>query len=341
VSRYDELVELINRYSYEYHSLDTPTVSDAVYDGLFDELKAIEAAQPELIRPDSPSQRVGNTLLEAFQKVQHSSRMLSLNDVFSVDEVKKWIERMEKLLPGKHFEYFVDLKMDGLACALIYHDGALVQAITRGDSYVGEDVTANVRTIRNVPLTLHGTEFARGRVEVRGEIIMYKRDFEALNRQRTARGEAAYANPRNLAAGTIRQLDPRLVADQLKDTNYAIRGTASLVLQKIDMNVDDIDVVGDSKMALACNEIFKEYLIKPVAYSESPKFKSYFGQFEINGIKIEIMGDWQIKNPKGEWLSVPVQRTQVDGIWLTTIDTEIAMFTAMGRWTVYSFQRTR
>jgi DNA ligase (NAD+) len=214
VSRYDELVELINRYSHEYHSLDTPTVSDAVYDGLFDELKAIEAAQPELIRPDSPSQRVGNTLLEAFQKVQHSSRMLSLNDVFSVDEVKKWIERMEKLLPGKHFEYFVDLKMDGLACALIYHDGALVQAITRGDSYVGEDVTANVRTIRNVPLTLHGTEFARGRVEVRGEIIMYKRDFEALNRQRTARGEAAYANPRNLAAGTIRQLDPRLVADR-------------------------------------------------------------------------------------------------------------------------------
>jgi DNA ligase (NAD+) len=166
VSRYDELVELINRYSYEYHSLDTPTVSDAVYDGLFDELKAIEAAQPELIRPDSPSQRVGNTLLEAFQKVQHSSRMLSLNDVFSVDEVKKWIERMEKLLPGKRFEYFVDLKMDGLACALIYHDGALVQAITRGDSYVGEDVTANVRTIRNVPLTLHGTEFARGLYEV-------------------------------------------------------------------------------------------------------------------------------------------------------------------------------
>jgi hypothetical protein len=125
----------------------------------------------------------------------------------------------------------------------------------------------------------------------------------------------------------------KFVADQLKDTNYAIRGTASLVLQKIDMNVDDIDVVGDSKMALACNEIFKEYLIKPVAYSESPKFKSYFGQFEINGIKIEIMGDWQIKNPKGEWVSVPVQKIQVGDIWLTTIDTELTMFAAMGRWT--------
>lgn len=125
----------------------------------------------------------------------------------------------------------------------------------------------------------------------------------------------------------------RFVASRLQNTNYAIRGTASLVLQKIDLNIDDIDVVGDAKMALSCNEIFKEYLTTPVAYSESPKFKSYFGQFEINGIKVEIMGDWQIKNHKGEWISVSVQRTQVDDIWLTTIDTELAMFAAMGRWT--------
>lgn len=215
-ARINELRQLINTYSYEYHVNDTPSVSDAVYDSLFGELKKLEAEHPDLITPDSPTQRVGNELKGGFEKVRHSTRMLSLNDVFDVHEVEAWVERMDKLLPGRTHEFFADIKMDGLACALIYEDGLLVRAVTRGDSFVGEDVTANVRTIKNVPLRLRESPkypiLLHGRTEVRGEIVMLKKDFAKLNEQRRAAGEPAFANPRNLAAGTVRQLDPRLVA---------------------------------------------------------------------------------------------------------------------------------
>lgn len=214
--RAKELRELLAKYSYEYHVLDSPSVDDAVYDSLFGELKKIEAEHPELITPDSPTQRVGNELLGGFQKVQHSSRMLSLNDVFDRSDVEAWVGRMDKLLPGTKHEFFADIKMDGLACALVYEDGIFVRAVTRGDSFVGEDVTANVRTIKNVPLSLRKADgfeqFLSGRTEIRGEIVMLKKDFTALNKAREAAGEPAFANPRNLAAGTIRQLDPKLVA---------------------------------------------------------------------------------------------------------------------------------
>ncbi len=214
--RIGELRELINRYSYEYHVNDAPSVSDAVYDGLFNELKQLEAEHPELVTSDSPTQRVGNELKDGFQKIAHSSRMLSLNDVFDKDEVEAWVVRIDKLLPGRKHEFFADIKMDGLACALVYQDGLLVQAVTRGDSYIGEDVTSNVRTIKNVPLRLRtekGFEtFLAGRTEIRGEIVMLKKDFDALNERRRKSGEPEFANPRNLAAGTIRQLDPKLVA---------------------------------------------------------------------------------------------------------------------------------
>ena len=213
-----ELRQLLNRYSYEYHVLDAPSVSDAVYDSLFAELKQLEATHPALITPDSPTQRVGNVLKGGFVKVQHRRRMVSLNDVFDTAEVEAWVQRMDKLLPGHKHEFFADIKMDGLACALIYNDGVLVQAVTRGDSYVGEDVTNNVRTIRNVPLRLReapGFEhLLQGRTEIRGEIVMLKRDFAVLNRRQQAAGQPAFANPRNLAAGTIRQLDPALVAQR-------------------------------------------------------------------------------------------------------------------------------
>lgn len=216
--RYTELKKLLQQYSYEYHALDTPSVSDAVYDGLFSELKQIEAAHPELISADSPTQRVGGVPLSGFAKVTHARRMISLNDVFSKSDVEAWVKRIEKLTPGRAHEYFTDIKMDGLACALIYEDGALVQAVTRGDGFVGEDVTMNVRTIKNVPLSLREapgfTLFLHGRTEIRGEIVMLKKDFEALNARMRAAGKPEFANPRNLAAGTIRQLDPRLVAER-------------------------------------------------------------------------------------------------------------------------------
>lgn len=214
--RVSELRDLLNGYSYEYHVLDAPSVSDAVYDSLFGELKKLEAEHPELVTPDSPTQRVGNELKGGFTKVQHSSRMLSLNDVFDTHDVEAWVQRMDKLLPHRKHEFFADIKMDGLACALTYQDGVLVQAVTRGDSYIGEDVTSNVRTIKNVPLRLRRADgyeqFLQGRTEIRGEIVMLKKDFNALNAARKKAGEPEFANPRNLAAGTIRQLDPKLVA---------------------------------------------------------------------------------------------------------------------------------
>jgi DNA ligase (NAD+) len=214
--RVRELRDLLNKYSYEYYVNDKPSVSDAIYDSLMDELKKIESSNPELITIDSPTQRVGNKLLEGFKKVRHERRMVSLNDVFDKNEIEAWIERTDKLMPGYKHEFFTDIKMDGLACALIYIDGVLMQAVTRGDSFVGEDVTNNVRTIKNVPLRLHEApgfeQFLRGRTEIRGEIVMLKRDFEELNKKQKALGQPEFANPRNLAAGTIRQLDPALVA---------------------------------------------------------------------------------------------------------------------------------
>ncbi len=216
--RVEELRKLLAKYSYEYHALDNPSVSDAVYDSLFGELKKIEAEYPELITPDSPTQRVGNELIGGFKKVKHSSRMISLNDVFDRSEVEAWVKRMDNLLPGIKHEFFTDIKMDGLACALIYKDGLLSQAVTRGDGFIGEDVTENVRTIKNIPLRMHDSKdyekFLAGRTEIRGEIVMLKNEFEKLNKKRRAAGEPEFANPRNLAAGTIRQLDPKLVSER-------------------------------------------------------------------------------------------------------------------------------
>ncbi len=217
-ARIQELRELLNTYSYQYHVLDQPAVSDAVYDSLFGELKDLESKNPEFITSDSPTQRVGNVLKGGFSKVQHARRMLSLNDVFARSDVEDWVNRINKLMPGSQHEFFADIKMDGLACALIYEDGLLVQAATRGDSYIGEDVTANIRTIKNVPLSLRNTKefgnFLAGRTEVRGEVVMLKKDFDELNARQQAAGKPEFANPRNLAAGTIRQLDPKLVAER-------------------------------------------------------------------------------------------------------------------------------
>ena len=216
--RIRQLRELIEKYSYEYNVLDNPSVDDALYDSLFSELKQLEAEHPDLITPDSPTQRVGSELSDGFVKASHGSRMLSLNDVFNRDDVVDWVNRMNRLLPGVKHEFFTDIKMDGLACALIYHDGIFTQAITRGDGFVGEDVTENVRTIRNIPLKLRKADgfeqFLVGRTEIRGEIVMLKKDFERLNQKRLAIGEPEFANPRNLAAGTIRQLDPKVVSER-------------------------------------------------------------------------------------------------------------------------------
>lgn len=213
-----KLRDLINDYRYHYHVLDESIMSEAAADSLKHELSQLEEQFPELITPDSPTQRVAGKALSKFTKVQHQTRMISLQDVFDRAEVAAWIQRMKKVRQDITEEFLCDIKMDGLACALIYEDGVLTRAVTRGDGLVGEDVTMNVRTIQNVPLTLRANQrfahFLRGRTEIRGEIVMHKADFAALNQRRRAAGQPEFANPRNLAAGTIRQLDPKLVAER-------------------------------------------------------------------------------------------------------------------------------
>ena len=206
-----KLRELINDYRYHYHVLDESIMSEAAADSLKHELAQLEAEYPELITPDSPTQRVAGKPLDKFTKVKHEKRMISLADVFSKEEVLDWISRNEKLVPGGEIkEFFTDIKMDGLACALKYRDGVFYQAVTRGDGLVGEDVTQNVRTIENIPMRIDNT----GEVEVRGEIILYKKDFEEINEKQRKNGEPEFANPRNLAAGSIRQLDPKIAASR-------------------------------------------------------------------------------------------------------------------------------
>lgn len=214
--RINKLREQINEYRYNYHVLNKSIMSEAAADSLKHELSQLETEHPELITPDSPTQRVAGEPLPGFKKITHSSRMLSLNDVFDENELEAWVTRIKKMLPETtKLEYFMDIKMDGFACALVYQDGVLSQAVTRGDGLVGEDVTMNVRTLESVPLRLRANKkyesFLAGRTEIRGEIVMYKADFEQLNKQREKDGLPTFANPRNLAAGTIRQLDPKLV----------------------------------------------------------------------------------------------------------------------------------
>ncbi len=213
-----KLRDVINEYRYEYHVRDHSIMDEAAADSLKHELTELEAQFPDLITPDSPSQRVAGAPSKKFATIKHSSRMLSLNDVFDESELLAWEQRIKKLVPNDELEFFADLKMDGFACALIYEDGLLVSAITRGDGFVGEDVTLNVRTLDSVPLRLRASKkyqkFLQGRTEIRGEIVMYQKDFDALNTKRAAGGKPLFANPRNTAAGTIRQLDPRLVAER-------------------------------------------------------------------------------------------------------------------------------
>jgi len=211
-----KLRALIDDYRYHYHVLDQSIMSEAAADSLKHELSELESSYPELLTRDSPTQRVAGQPLPGFIQVRHSVQMLSLNDVFSRDEVEAWIKRTQKLAPELKPEFFIDLKLDGLACALVYENGMLVQAVSRGDGFVGEDITMNVRTMESVPVELRRTkafeQFLKGRTEIRGEVIIYKKDFEALNKQREADGKPIFANPRNLAAGSIRQLDPKLAA---------------------------------------------------------------------------------------------------------------------------------
>ncbi|WP_107943593.1 NAD-dependent DNA ligase LigA [Metasolibacillus sp. FSL H7-0170] len=218
--RIAELNTLLHDYNYAYHVLDKPAVPDAVYDQLLHELIALEEANPSLIYPDSPTQRVGGTVLEGFKKVTHNYPMLSLSNAFNEDGLRDFDRKVRQAI-GEHFSYICELKIDGLAIALRYENGVFVQGATRGDGTVGEDITANLKTIRAIPLRLKEPVT----IEVRGEAYMPKKSFDALNRARAERGEELFANPRNAAAGSLRQLDPKIAASrQLSTFIYSVGG---------------------------------------------------------------------------------------------------------------------
>lgn len=206
------LREEIRTHDHNYFVLDRPTISDKDYDSLFQELKDLETEHPDLITPDSPTQRVSGLPLEAFEKVAHRTPMLSLQNSYSPDEIRAFDERVKKALHTEDaLTYFCEPKLDGLAIELIYEDGALTGALTRGDGMIGENVISNVRTIRGIPHRL-ALKTPPRLLEIRGEILMFKRDFKALNESQQEAGVVPFANPRNAAAGSIRQLDPRIAA---------------------------------------------------------------------------------------------------------------------------------
>ena len=209
----NELRRKLNYYGKLYYVDDAPAISDYEYDMLMQQLKALEKEHTELITPDSPTQRIGGPALSKFEPVHHQVPLESLTDVFSVDELFAFGERMDSMLPGHH-SYTVEPKIDGLSMSLEYENGVFVRGATRGDGVTGEDVTENLRTVRSLPLRI---ENAPERLIVRGEVFMPRAVFEQLNAEREAEGKQLFANPRNAAAGSLRQLDPAIAAERKLD----------------------------------------------------------------------------------------------------------------------------
>src|SRR3989339_288130 len=239
-----------------YHVKDDPAVTDAVYDSLNRELKSILKEYPEFIDPNAPEERVGGKPLDKFEKVKHKVRMLSLNDAFSFEELEDWEKRIKKLVPNKSFDYFCEIKFDGLAVSLIYEDGVFVRGATRGDGFVGEDITENLKMIDSIPLLLKSAEARLPQVlEVRGEVLMRKDVFKKLNQKQEKEGKPIYANTRNVAAGSLRQLDPNLVKERKLDffaydmyvhegeDNFTKHSDEHKFLKNLGFSVDENDAI--------------------------------------------------------------------------------------------------
>src|SRR5207237_7386138 len=217
----ETLRDKIRHHEYRYFVLDDPEISDFDFDKLVEQLRKLEAEHPELITPDSPTQRVGGKPREGVVKVAHSSPMLSLDNTYNEEELRAWERRVHELSGRKDVNYVCELKLDGMSLALIYEDGHLVRGVTRGDGTVGEDVTLNVRTVRSVPLSISKEKLKKAGIpadfEVRGELLMPLASFKKMNDEREAKGLSLFANPRNATAGTVRQLESRVTAERRLD----------------------------------------------------------------------------------------------------------------------------
>ncbi|WML57988.1 NAD-dependent DNA ligase LigA [Neobacillus sp. PS2-9] len=276
-----EVRNLLNQYGYEYYVLDQPSVPDAEYDRLMQELLELEEKFPELKTPDSPSVRVGGVVLDVFEKVEHRTPMLSLGNAFNDQDLKDFDRRIRQAV-GDDFSYVCELKIDGLAVSLRYENGLFIQGATRGDGTIGEDITANLKTIQSIPLRLRENVS----LEVRGEAYMPKRSFEALNEKRAERGEELFANPRNAAAGSLRQLDPKIAASRKLDVFlYGIGNVGETGVVSHSEGLDFLDQLGfkTNKERRKCATIDGV-----IEYVNSWVEKRPHLPYEIDGIVIKV-----------------------------------------------------
>lgn len=292
MARYDELKALIRHHDYQYYVLDKPEISDYDYDQLYQELVELEAKNPKLDRSDSPTRRVGGTPLAAFRKADHRIPMLSLSNSYSPEDLLEFDQRVKKQLGSeKEIEYFAEPKFDGLALEIIYENGVFVRALTRGDGVTGEDVTQNVQTIRAIPLRLE-TKKPPQLLEVRGEALLFKSDFLNLNKTQEEAGESAFANPRNAAAGTIRQLDPKISASRpLRFFAYSI-GAIEGVEFKTQEQMEDTFAEWGLPVAPTHNKLNLKQTFKGIEsvvdyYHEIEKIRKDL-PFEIDGIVVKV-----------------------------------------------------
>jgi DNA ligase (NAD+) len=285
-ARVAALREEIERHNYQYYSLDAPTVSDAEYDALFRELSALEAEHPDLVTADSPTQRVGAAPQGEFGQVTHRVPMLSLGNAFAEEEVAAFDRRVREGLGEDEIEYAAEPKFDGLAISLTYDNGVLKQGATRGDGYVGEDVTANLRTIKSIPLRLAARKAPR-LLEVRGEVLMWKRDFEALNAAQRARDEREYVNARNSAAGSLRQLDPRITA-QRRLTFYAYGLGAAEGAPAFGRHSQMLDYLAENRFRVAAEREVVRGVQGLMAYYAKMGEKRIALPFDIDGVVYKV-----------------------------------------------------
>ncbi|MBC2288777.1 NAD-dependent DNA ligase LigA [Listeria farberi] len=279
--RYEELINILDQYSYDYYVIDNPTVEDAEYDQKMQELLKIEEAHPEWVTPESPSKRVGGEVLEGFKKVEHDTPMLSLANAFNRDDLADFDRRIRDKV-GDDISYMCELKIDGLAVSLQYENGKYNQGATRGDGTVGEDITANLRTIRSIPMKLKKAYS----IEVRGEAFMPKRSFQKLNEIREEEGQMLFANPRNAAAGSLRQLDTKIAASRNLDIFlYAVADFGEMGVETHSAGLDMLETLGlkVNKERRLCNNLEEVY-----AYIDEWTEKRAGLAYDIDGIVLKL-----------------------------------------------------
>ncbi|MGD0417487.1 MAG: NAD-dependent DNA ligase LigA [Terriglobales bacterium] len=286
----EALREKIRHHEYRYYVLDDPEISDADFDKLMNELKRLEAEHPQLITPDSPTQRVGGKPREGFVKARHSSPMLSLDNAYSEEELRDWERRVHELSGQTDLEYMCELKLDGMSLALVYNDGRLERGITRGDGSTGEDVTSNVRTVRSIPLTISKDKLKKAGItadfEVRGEMLMPLAAFRKLNEERERQGLPTFANPRNFTAGTVRQLEPSITAQRRMDFfAYFLLRDGQTFFDRQSKAMDAMELAGfkvnpNRKLAKNLDEVWK--------FIQSWEAKRESLPYEIDGIVIKV-----------------------------------------------------